>query len=81
MIIPIVSLQCSLGFYTQLYYVNLVFIITISVLLSLYYLLSALLTHSCIHCLVYMTMLTYGCYVSLVFDVAIPIVSYYYLVT
>ena len=60
MTIPITSLQCCQVFCTQLlYYAYLVFIITASVLLSLHYLLnlpvllSALLTHSCIPCLVY----------------------------
>ena len=60
--IPIASLQCCLVFCTQLlYYAYLVFIITASMLrslhclLSLPMLLSGLLTHSCIPCLVYMT--------------------------
>ena len=59
---PICSLQCCLVFCTQLlYYAYLVFIITASMLLSLHcllslpILLSGLLTHSCIPCLVYMT--------------------------
>ena len=59
---PIASLQCYLVFCTQLlYYAYVVFIITASMLLSLHcllslpMLLSGLLTHSCIPCLVYMT--------------------------
>ena len=66
------SVQPRLLYAAILYYVNLICIITTSVLLSLYYLLSlpmllfVLLTYNCIPCLVYTsgTMPTYGCYVS-----------------
>ena len=53
-----------------------VFIITISVLLSLHYILSLPICYCllslCIAVYLYMTMPAYGCYVSLVFDLAIP---------
>ena len=77
------SVQPRILYTAILYYVNLVFIIPTSVLLSLYLPMQLfVLKFNCIPCLVYtsMTMPIYGCYVSLVFDVAILIVSYRYLV-
>ena len=77
-------------FYTQLLYcAYLIFIITTSVLLSLHYILKLTYaivcsTYTWLYTLsgLYMTIPTYGCYVSLVFDVAIYLVYYHiYLVT